>query len=127
MIIARPNRSEYYRTAALPSFGMALEGREDLTPSSHRFYANMNRRIASGGVEMVFEDRIALFIRRGDMTGVSGDATPVLVVNFTSDEFLIGELEAKRYQRMQYRAVASGDPTRVEMWQPFNFEVVREV
>jgi len=132
MIFAELNRGEYYRTQAIPAFGLVLPGldrrsRFPHVPGSHDYYANMVREVASGGLAPVFTDLTGTFFRRGDLTEVTGDGTPVIRFNFTSGDFTLGVRERRRGFRMQVRAVASGDPTRIEMWQPFNFEIVREV
>lgn len=115
-----PNRFTWYRTQSLPNFGLTLQGLESrLSASGFNYYANMVRSEITG---YVFEDRPATYFSKGTLTSVTGDLTPVLVINFLS-----GHFENVDDYKLQFRAENVADSTRVEYFPIINVRIIQEV
>jgi hypothetical protein len=117
-----PNRVTLYRTSMLPSFGLVLQGLESrLNVTGFNYYANMSRDVTTG-LSPIFTDRPVTFVERGALTEVTGDRTPVLIMNWVT-----GDLEDEAFYRLQFRAEVSGDPSRVEFFPIIDIGVIPEV
>jgi hypothetical protein len=114
------NRFTWYRTQLLPSFGLVLQGLENrLNASGFNYRVNMTRTGATG---YVISGRSATFISRGTLNGISGDTTPVVVLNWASGDFAVTD-----DYRMQYRAENASDATRVEYFPIIDITILDEV
>jgi hypothetical protein len=56
------------------------------------------------------------------MSQVTGDRTPVLILDWAAGDFLI-----PAFYQLQYRAVEIGDPTRVEKYPIIDLEILPRV
>lgn len=114
------NRLTWYRTQSLPSFGLVLQGLESrLTATGFNYMANMTRSAITG---YVFQDRPATFLTKGTLTNVTGDLTPVLILNFTSAHF-----ENVDDYRLQFRSENVSDAARVEFFPIIDVRIIEEV
>lgn len=114
------NRFSWYRTQLLPSFGLVLQGLEDrLSASGYNYFVNCVRHNLTG---YVFEDRTAAYVPRGVLNEISGDTTPVLIVNFVT-----GDFDVVDDYRMQYRAEQVADATRKEYFPIIDIGILPEV
>ena len=114
------NRFAWYRTQLLPSFGLVLQGLEDrLSASGYNYWANCIRNDLTG---YVFENRSVAYIPRGILNEVSGDLTPVLIVNWVTGDFNVVD-----DYRMQFRAEQVGDATRKEYFPVIDITILPEV
>ena len=114
------NRFSWYRTQALPTFGLVLQGLESrLDATGWNYYGNMVRDEASG---YVFEDREMEFTTRGDLNGITGDTTPVILADWVSGDFATVD-----DYHLQFRAEKAADATRKEYFPIIHVSILEEV